>query len=50
MANFGVFSLHRSYIDLERDDKTQRFAGWDEHARVTRETVETLGIEAWKNS
>lgn len=50
MANFGVFSLHRSYIALERDDKAQRFAGWNEHARVRRETVERLGIDAWKNS
>ena len=26
MANFGAFSLERSYINLEKDDKVQRFA------------------------
>ncbi len=26
MANFGVFSLQRSCIDVERDDKVQKFA------------------------
>jgi Fe-S-cluster-containing hydrogenase component 2 len=26
MANFGAFSLERSYINLEKDDKVQQFA------------------------